>query len=392
MLKPGTHLLPTRTNFGALAILFVCLLRNPCSAQSFDCSKAATEVEKTICHSPSLASLDSEMGDAYVALLGSSAAGEKGALRDAQRQWIGKRNTECTRPGTASQESCLKELTGSRRDELQEQLRKKLGLSQMALAWVTSYSSPRDIRAYADDVKDRFGDCHSVSPTLSAKFASLAPAPYERLFSIAAHQCDAVLRVYLSCPAKQACSELLILEDTAKRQARVLSKLEEESRTGNSSGIFVPVAFTKNGGNIILKAWMGSPGAGGGLVNYGYEIMPRDGGTTQRNALAPNGAAFYSDFGMVAYTKDSKKLPVFTQPGPQSNDGLLVVKDLATMKERPVLEESDTTFTILRADEKNHTLTIRATQHAFSASCPRDQEDSLLCSKKTTRERQIPLP
>jgi len=332
------------------------------------------------------------MGDAYQALLGSSAAGEKSALRDAQRLWIEKRNKECMGSGVASQENCLKELIGRRRDELQEQLRKKLALSQMALAWITSYSSPRDVRAYADDIKDRFGDCHSLSPTLSAKFASLAPAAYKSLFSIATHQCDAVLRIYLSCPANQGCSELLILEDAAKPQTRVLGKLEEESRTGNSSGIFVPVAFTKDGRNIILKAWMGSPGAGGGQVNYGYETMPRDGGSSQRNTLAPNGAVFYSDFGMVAYTKDSKKLPAFTQPGPQSNDGLLVVKDLATMKERPVLEELDTTFTILRADEKNHTLTIRATQHAFSASCPRDQEDSLLCSKKTTRERQIPLP
>lgn len=332
------------------------------------------------------------MGDAYQSLLGSSAAGEKGALREAQRLWIEKRNTECTGSGAGSQENCLKEAIGRRRDEIQEQLRKKLGLSQMALAWVTSYSSPQDVRAYADDIKDRFGDCHSVSPTLDAKFASLAPAPYERLFTIATHQCDGVLRVYLSCPDKQSCSELLILQDTAKPQPRVLGKLEEESRTGNSSGIFVPVAFTKNGRNIILKAWMGSPGAGGGQVNYGYEIIPRDGGTSERSALAPNGAVFYSDFGMVAYTKDSKKLSTFTQPGPQSNDGLLVVKDLATMRERPVLEEADTTFSVLRADEKNHVLTIRATQHAFSASCPRDQEDSLFCSKKTSRERQIPLP
>src|SRR5215472_13183403 len=393
MINPGARLFPTRTNSGALAIIFVCLLHNArCPAQSFDCSKAAADVEKTICRSPDLASVDADMGEAYQALLGSSAAAEKGALRDAQRLWIEKRNKECTGAGVASQENCLKEVIGRRRDELQEQLRKKLGLSQMALAWITSYSSLQDVRTYAEDIKDRIGDCHNLSPTLNAKFASLAAQPYERLFSIATDQCDAVLRVYLSCPDKQSCSELLILEDAAKPQARVLGKLEEESRTGNSSGIFVPVAFTKNGRNIILKAWMGSPGAGGGMVNYGYEIMPRDGGTSQRSALAPNGAVFYSDFGMVAYTKDSKKLPAFTQPGPESNDGLLVVKDLATMTERPVLEEPDTTFTILRADEKNRVLTIRATQHAFSSSCPRDQDDSLLCSKKTSRERQIPLP
>jgi len=393
-MKPGAHLFPPRTSLRALSIFAVMFLLQSamCLAQSFDCSKATTEVEKTICRDPSLASSDAAMGEAYQALLASLAAGEKSALRDSQRLWIEKRNGECIKPGVKSQQNCLKKLIDQRQDDLQEQLRKKLGLSQMAFDWVTSFSSLQDVRIYANDVKDRFGDCHSVPPALDPKFASLAPHPYQSLFTVASHQCDAVLRVYLGCPAKQNCSELLIVEDPANKQARALGKLEQESRTGNSSGIFVPVAFAKNGKNIILKAWMGSPGAGGGLVNYGYETMPRDGGTGERTALAPNGAVFYSDFGTAVYTKDSSKLPAFTQPGPPSNNGLLVAKDLATLKERPVLEEPDTTFEILRADERNHTLTIRATQHVFSASCPRNQDDSLLCSKKTARERQIPLP
>jgi uncharacterized protein len=392
-MKSGAHLL-TRTSLRALSIFTVMFLLQgaTCLAQSFDCAKATTEIEKTICRNPSLASSDAAMGEVYQALLASLAAGEKGAFKDAQRLWIEKRNRECVGSGAASQQNCLKKLIDQRHDELQEQLRKKLGLSQMAYDWVTSYSSLQDVRAAASDVKDRFGDCHNMPPTLNPKFVSLAPNQYQSLFAIATHQCDAVLRVYLGCAGKQSCGELLILEDPANKQARALGKLEQESRTGNSSGIFVPVAFAKNGRNIILKAWMGSPGAGGGLVNYGYETMPRDGGTSQRSELAPNGAVFYSDFGMAVYTKDSSKLPAFTQPGPPSNNGLLVAKDLATLKERPVLEEPDTTFEILRADERNHTLTIRATQHVFSASCPRNQDDSLLCSKKTARERQIPLP
>jgi len=40
-------------------------LIQPVSAASFDCSKATTPFEKTICESPALSPLDEELADAY---------------------------------------------------------------------------------------------------------------------------------------------------------------------------------------------------------------------------------------------------------------------------------------------------------------------------------------
>lgn len=380
-------------------VLMLCALLSFSSqwvlAQSFDCSKANTLVESVICHSPDLTAIDSKMGEAYTALLGASSESERSALKEAQKLWIEKRDKECTAPGVASLENCLAELIERRSDELTGVLRKELGLSPMAFSWIQGYSySPSDLRRHADDVQDRFGECPAISPHPGPKAVSLAQG-YESLFGIASHGCDAALRVFLSCPRTddaESCSERLILEEHTGASPRMLGELKEESRTGNSGGIFVPIAFTKNDEYVVLKAWMGSPGAGGGMVDYGYEILPLDLGTKGKMAVAPNGAVFYDHFGRVVYTEDSDKLPAFSQPGPRSNDGLLVVKDLATLQVSRVLEQPNTTFEIVKADEQNHTLAIRATTHVFSANCPRDAEDSLHCSKKTARKRQIPLP
>lgn len=381
-------------------VLMICAALSFCSpwvfAQSFDCSKANTEAEKAICHDSSLGAIDSKMGETYTALLGSSPEREKSALKDAQKLWIENRDKKCTAPGVASLEKCLAELIGRRSDELSELLRKQLGLSPMALAWTRAYSySPSDLRSRASALKDRFGDCSSISPHPSAKAASLAPQGYGSLFGIASHSCDAALRVFLRCPRTddaESCTEMLILEERPDANPRVLAELQQERRTGNSGGIFIPIAFTKNDRYIVLKAWMGSPGAGGGAVDYGYELLPPDVGTKGKMAVAPQGAVFYDHFGKVVYTEDSDKLPRFSQPGPRSNDGLIMVKNLATLQASRVLEQPDTTFEIVKADEKNHILDIRATKHVFSAGCPRGAEDSLYCSKKTVHERQIPLP
>lgn len=64
------------------------LLATTASAASFDCGKAATAVEKTICSTPRLSSLDDELAATW------KAVPKTAALRNAQRQWITERN-EC---------------------------------------------------------------------------------------------------------------------------------------------------------------------------------------------------------------------------------------------------------------------------------------------------------
>lgn len=403
-------------SFGCAALL----ASGPCPAQSFDCAKAKSGIEKRICGDPDsdLREIDSEMGDAYNTLLGVTPADAKDNVREAQRLWLRKRGNECAVPDAETEFGCLKQITRHREEELEDQLRRRLGLSPTAYKWIRAYAylTVKDVPGYAADIKNRFGQCTSLPRALSPKLSSLVPKGYESLFSIATHRCDAVLRIYLLCPSSDddwmvSCREMLIFEDAKSGQAGSLGELQSES-TGNAGGIFIPMAFTSDDRHIILQVWMGDPGAGGGMVNYGYHVIARSGKTGKRSPLAPadtdfyyrpdaahpdeekwsrSKTLFYDDFGKVVYTVNSPKLPLFSLPGPQSNSGRLMVKDLTTLKERIVLEKKDTTFEVLTVDEKNRTLKLRATRHRFTTDCPRE-EDALICSKKTFEEFQIPLP
>ena len=62
-------------------------------AASFDCAKAATKVEKTICANPELSKLDEQLHDAYQELL--AQASDKEQIKSLQRQWLKKSRNVC---------------------------------------------------------------------------------------------------------------------------------------------------------------------------------------------------------------------------------------------------------------------------------------------------------
>ena len=65
------------------------------AAPSFDCAKATTTVEKTICANPDVARLDSRLAAAWK-LIGTGLADEaKPSLRSSEQAWLGQRNA-CT--------------------------------------------------------------------------------------------------------------------------------------------------------------------------------------------------------------------------------------------------------------------------------------------------------
>ena len=64
-------------------------------AVSFDCAKASTFVEKTICSDPLLGKLDDALSSNYKAMLGADFGGPVENLRNDQRKWIANRN-KCT--------------------------------------------------------------------------------------------------------------------------------------------------------------------------------------------------------------------------------------------------------------------------------------------------------
>lgn len=68
-------------------------LNQGASAQSFDCAKASTKVERLICDHPRLGELDSELADAYrIALRDSPWASANRRIRAEQKNWITRRN------------------------------------------------------------------------------------------------------------------------------------------------------------------------------------------------------------------------------------------------------------------------------------------------------------
>jgi uncharacterized protein len=69
-------------------VLFGGLLSTQAVAASFDCKKAASWVEKTVCANPELSKLDDEMAKAYSnALANLSPEGQK-ETKQYQRQWL----------------------------------------------------------------------------------------------------------------------------------------------------------------------------------------------------------------------------------------------------------------------------------------------------------------
>jgi uncharacterized protein len=72
----------------------------PVNAASFDCAKANSRVEKTICASPMLSRLDEQLAQAYASFIASS--NRQDMLRTAQKKWLHEVRDRCP------DEACLK--------------------------------------------------------------------------------------------------------------------------------------------------------------------------------------------------------------------------------------------------------------------------------------------
>src|SRR5260221_9845653 len=98
----------------AIAIILISAA-HPCGAAprpSFDCTKAATSIERTICADPELAQWDSRMGEAFKLRYAQLVDNERRALLEGQRRWIVMRNGQCDVLDSAAQ--CILQLTKAR--------------------------------------------------------------------------------------------------------------------------------------------------------------------------------------------------------------------------------------------------------------------------------------
>lgn len=89
-------------------------LATPAGAASFNCAKAKTPTEKTICAKPTLNILDQRMGANYknlIGLLGKGSA-QASSIRAEQVWWLGQRDA------CGSDANCLRGIIGQRIKEL----------------------------------------------------------------------------------------------------------------------------------------------------------------------------------------------------------------------------------------------------------------------------------
>ena len=62
---------------------------------SFDCAKATTSIERTICADPELAQSDGRMGQAFKLKYAHLGTEQRRALLADQRRWMALRNSQC---------------------------------------------------------------------------------------------------------------------------------------------------------------------------------------------------------------------------------------------------------------------------------------------------------
>jgi uncharacterized protein YecT (DUF1311 family) len=74
---------------------FIRMKMAPFFNAGFDCKKARTEVEITVCGSKKLSALDKEMNDLYRSLLQSLPSERSDKLIQEQKKWLSRRNNEC---------------------------------------------------------------------------------------------------------------------------------------------------------------------------------------------------------------------------------------------------------------------------------------------------------
>lgn len=157
---------------------------------------------------------------------------------------------------------------------------------------------------------------------------------------------------------------------------------------GNAGGIFVPFAITRDDKHILLDAHMGPPGAGGAMVDYGYGVMTV--GSETVDTLATRAALFFDEYEKVVFVTEGDNTPHYTMPGP-SNDAVVVLRYVASSTSTPLLAARDTSYALVSADARQHTLKYRATHYTFSPACPR-AENAESCAKTTVTEGTLHIP
>lgn len=252
--------------------------------------------------------------------------------------------------------------------------------------------------------------------------AALLPKNHAHIFSLPFSNTNKVLRVYFSpwFPEKDDLSSnynesllkliktgiwgeqfdaseykaYLFVYNPQENSSTYLGVINPESQTGNSGALYVPFAIRGDNKAIILQAWMGSPGAGGGSTDYGYALMPII--ITNKSAvindyilrgIATDNAVFYDHFSKVIYIGEGRGTTASCGNFP-TNDAVYY-RDLLHPTEKKILaEKSNTIYSHIMVDEISKTVTFVATSY-FNVpydSCPQEVYPQTLLRSKSIRQ------
>ncbi len=123
---PDTNRTTRRIRLGVIIIALFVLLSTQANAASFDCKKASTWLEKTVCSNPELSKLDEEMAKAYSDALASLSPEGQKETKQYQKQWLKEISPYCeARMKSAWHDDaaeCLKYTYEERIQQLQQSL------------------------------------------------------------------------------------------------------------------------------------------------------------------------------------------------------------------------------------------------------------------------------
>jgi len=254
--------------------------------------------------------------------------------------------------------------------------------------WIQEYFSR--YRPQCNSIKDKYGYPNNYDNGDQDYPTGASKTEFYHFLSIPFNNSKKILRVYIPIKAGQLVDQLvrLIIYDKEKKTSNFIDDVKGNFGS-NYGGIFVPYEIVNDDSGVILKACMGSPGAGGGSVNLGYKILSF--GNKQLRWIAESGAYFYESFGKVVYTTEGENTPHYSKPGP-SNNSKVVSYNILQDKKEIILEETDTSYEIINLYEDMYAvLNYKATKYIFSEKCPR-QENAQFCAEKIITESYTQLP
>ncbi len=127
-----------------------------------------------------------------------------------------------------------------------------------------------------------------------------------------------------------------------------------EAKAGGCQLVYFPIAWSKNDQKIILQ-W-GNPtscGSGGAPQYLTYTLSPAGGNLENLSTYSP---VFLDNYTKVIFIDESAKSPAECGPVTQTNYGKIVLKYVETGKIVILLEEPNSSYSSLKADSNQTTL------------------------------------